>query len=744
MKHYAFYPFLLLLTTLAFAAAAAVTPRTAPERPQPVPLAGASCDSIPGTPLPVADGFVVWTVSVDGGGSSADVAANDSFSVAIDYFIQVCEAPTVNFCQVVAGYASAPSPELCIFRQRVDCDGTGGTLTFRMKAPAFPAQYVIALDLGKSLTEPSCPTAWPQGPPVPPRYLACITVLPANVPVAATGGADNVTPSSATLHATVNPAGAPTTARFLYGTAPGAYTDSVTAAESPVSGSDAVAVSAAVTGLSANTRYYFRSTVESENGYNIGGENSFYTGPIFSLAETVHSFGHLPPNGVKTDSVTVLNGGNTILQVTSAIPLGGQYSIAPATAVIGPGGSRKFAVTFAPPAYGAYNSGIVFLHTGLTSPDTQLVRGDVPIGSVSAGWNVVSVPLTVADPRKISVFPDAVSNAFEFSAGYVARDTVKYGRGYWLKFPATDSLVVTGDVRENESVAVTAGWNIIGGPSLPVPLDSISSVPAGIVSGSYFGYDAGYASAQVLRPGKGYWVKASQAGTLTLRGALPGAWPSPVIEASPPEGGGTLTIADAEGRSQRLFVAAATGGATAPAELPPPPPGGAFDARFEGDLGTAVVGPRSGARLLVGGARYPVTISWSGGPSGAVIVADGARLPLDAAGSLTLAREGIVEVSGGHGPGTAAAAPRGYGIAGNYPNPFNPSTTIRFDLPAEAEIRLAVFNALGEEVAVLASGRAPAGSHSVAFDASGLPAGVYFGRLVTPAGSSTARMLLVK
>lgn len=486
--------------------------------------ASAPCDSV--SPDPIAGEMLVLGVSVNGGAATASVQANDSFTVSVDYYIQVCEEPTAsNFCQVVVGYASSPQPLFCVFRERVDCAGRIGTLTFRMKAPAFPSEYLIAFDLGRTLTEPPCPAEWPQGPPSADRYIACVTVTAANLPVPLTGGADNITPSTATLHGTVNPSGAPTTARFLVGTAPGAYSDSVGAAEGQVDGTTPLAVSAPLTGLSANTRYYYRATAESENGYNIGEERSFYTGPVFAADEAVHSFGHLERNGTRTDSVVVRNTGDIPLQVTSVISLSGQYAASPSTATIGPGGSRKFAVTFSPPAYGNYNSGIVFVHTGATTPDTLLVRGDVPIGGVLAGWNVVSVPLTVADPRKDAVFPEATSGAFGFSAGYVASDTVLNGRGYWLKFPSTDSMVVGGDPRESETVAVGAGWNMVGGPSYPVPLDSVESDPPGIVAGSFFGYAAGYSAVTVLMPGRGYWVKVSQAGTLTLKGQVPGGVP---------------------------------------------------------------------------------------------------------------------------------------------------------------------------------------------------------------------------
>jgi hypothetical protein len=80
----------------------------------------------------------------------------------------------------------------------------------------------------------------------------------------------------------------------------------------------------------------------------------------------------------------------------------------------------------------------------------------------------------------------------------------------------------------------------------------------------------------------------------------------------------------------------------------------------------------------------------------------------------------------------------------NYPNPFNPSTSITYSLPAATRIRVAVFNSIGQEVAVLHSGEIPAGTHTVTWDASAMPSGIYFCRLESSAGHVTRRMMLVK
>ena len=77
----------------------------------------------------------------------------------------------------------------------------------------------------------------------------------------------------------------------------------------------------------------------------------------------------------------------------------------------------------------------------------------------------------------------------------------------------------------------------------------------------------------------------------------------------------------------------------------------------------------------------------------------------------------------------SAAVPNAYTLNQNYPNPFNPSTTIAYAIPADGHVELTLFNALGQQVGMLAEGWRMAGSYSVAVDASDLSAGAYFYRL---------------
>ena len=102
--------------------------------------------------------------------------------------------------------------------------------------------------------------------------------------------------------------------------------------------------------------------------------------------------------------------------------------------------------------------------------------------------------------------------------------------------------------------------------------------------------------------------------------------------------------------------------------------------------------------------------------------------------------EWILEGGWGQDDGT----PDEYGLIGAYPNPFNASATIIYELPAAGEASLAIYNMLGQKVAELVDGFQKAGRHSIAWEASGFSSGIYFAKLTIGERAFTERMTLVK
>jgi cytochrome c peroxidase len=92
----------------------------------------------------------------------------------------------------------------------------------------------------------------------------------------------------------------------------------------------------------------------------------------------------------------------------------------------------------------------------------------------------------------------------------------------------------------------------------------------------------------------------------------------------------------------------------------------------------------------------------------------------------------------------AAHTSADFELSSNYPNPFNPATTIAYVLPSQTHVKIEVFNVLGQSVAVLVDGHQSAGRHDVIWDASTLSTGIYFYRITTSEYTKTKKMLLLK
>ena len=88
--------------------------------------------------------------------------------------------------------------------------------------------------------------------------------------------------------------------------------------------------------------------------------------------------------------------------------------------------------------------------------------------------------------------------------------------------------------------------------------------------------------------------------------------------------------------------------------------------------------------------------------------------------------------------------PAKFSLEQNFPNPFNPTTTIKWQTPKEAFQTLKIFDVLGNEVATLVSEVKPAGLHQIEFDASALASGLYFYQLKYEGLTFTKKMLMIK
>lgn len=163
------------------------------------------------------------------------------------------------------------------------------------------------------------------------------------------------------------------------------------------------------------------------------------------------------------------------------------------------------------------DGGTILIHDSLSSGMVSLQL------RLNGQWNIVSLPLITTDSSALSLFPTSVSNVFGYTPGlgYQETDTLHHNYGYWIKFPSSQTITITGYPVASDTFSLKNGWNLIGSITAPIPVGSIIKEPSSLTVGNYFDYNNGYAVADTIEPGKGYWVKASEDGRIILTSSGP-------------------------------------------------------------------------------------------------------------------------------------------------------------------------------------------------------------------------------
>ena len=90
------------------------------------------------------------------------------------------------------------------------------------------------------------------------------------------------------------------------------------------------------------------------------------------------------------------------------------------------------------------------------------------------------------------------------------------GSGYWAKFDGNQSTTITGMYVSSNETSVNQGWNIIVPFAFDVQTINITTIPTDIIISPFYGFEGVYITANTLMPGKGYWIKTSEAGIMQL------------------------------------------------------------------------------------------------------------------------------------------------------------------------------------------------------------------------------------
>ena len=390
-----------------------------------------------------------------------------------------------------------------------------------------------------------------------------------------------------------------------------------------------------------------------------------------------------------------------------------------------------------------------------TSVHAVIITTKVPaFYAYTANWNMIAMAQIPTLSSRVSFnFPLATSRAYLYRNGYIVSDTLKNGPAYWLKFKTAISVPIMGEPLTNITIPVDSGWNMIGSISNAIPVGAVVPSIAGLLASpvKYYSYKTGYVVTDSIRPGYGYWVKAvKKGGSLTLTTTSSAKQSPALLPDDPLAGLNSVTVGDGSGGQQQLYFGEQDekkGLMGDLYEMPPAPPAGIFDASFDSRRMFAALEFRNSGSvdlpITIQAAGYPLTIQPSitderihslfvvNPATGKVLGEVDARhrgkiVVSDASISKIMLRVSY----------DAAGIPKEFALMQNFPNPFNPTTTIRFQLPVQASVTLELYNILGQRVRfLLDQQQLSAGTHNITLDASSLATGVYFYRLTANTGN---------
>jgi hypothetical protein len=286
------------------------------------------------------------------------------------------------------------------------------------------------------------------------------------------------------------------------------------------------------------------------------------------------------------------------------------------------------------------------------------------------------------------------------------------------------------------TLQLAEGWNLFSGLGSALPIEEAIDPENILIPNTFFGFNFGYFDAELMEPGKGYWIRTFDEGSITL--LVEGNRVRKDQDSNDFEHSGWLET----GNLKLYFGVQSLKDIELSCSMPPIPPDNAFDIRFENDMRCI----EDSATIRIKNMHGPIQFYYALDPGEhwQLICENGQKLDLIKNGTFTIENPvNSLQLL------RSLNIPESFHLYPNFPNPFNSRTVIKYDLPHPEKVRLSIVDVRGNTVTTLVNREIPAGFHHFGWrgvNEYGVPvaSGIYFIQFETPAFSKSGKMLLLK
>ncbi|HPN38909.1 MAG TPA: choice-of-anchor D domain-containing protein [Melioribacteraceae bacterium] len=534
--------------------------------------------------------------------------------------------------------------------------------------------------------------------------------------------------------------------------------------------------------------------------------------PNITVNPTSLSFGDVAVGNTKSLNIAITNDGQADLNISNIIITGSGFNYLGTTNFnIVPAANSQISILFKPTSVTTFN-GTVKIVSNSPGEDTITVTltGAGTSSSLSnkfeAGWSLMSIPLTPANPLANSVIGSVIYPFYLYgynnAGGYIDKDTLYIGSGYWLGIEDTATIKVTGlGNTTTTDKALNKGWNLVSSPFIKNISKTIvkftkgnetvsadEAVTRGWIQNSYYQYNSvssSYLLSDSLKQWKGYWF-ASLTDNLTMKFEFPNLTESAkpnIPDTEPSLNDWKVNIfAKIENSEDNILSFGAnvnaTDGFDTKYDLAKPPispsnnsvysyfpnTGSTIITKLANDIKKAFTTPDEGKTWLfdvITSKIGTIELNWNDIinqlPN---VIKENYRFKLTGFGitnSINMLTTKNYQFNAESnvpysfvinsiitGIDDENGLSYDFKLMQNFPNPFNPSTVITFTIPNATFVTLKVYDMLGKEVATLVNTEVQSGYHHVNFNATGLSSGVYFYTINAGSFTDTKKLILAK